>query len=376
MQRNNMTLEQIKIEFPFLYHSVKNKPTKYYNVEEHENNLYEGIDQVSRKFWSWAKNGEVDKLIEAYKRKEFKNIDLFQNCCHGSLLLSHLANEKTRKFLHHIYKVFSDYYNTHPNSKADCFLQAVICYASVEEVKQVADKMNIDFKVRPNKISLNHAAGMGHLALVDFLLQNGVDINVNNIYGNTPLISAAMMNRTDVVSALLKRGDVDLNRTNNKGYTALVYAVFNDNVEMAKELLMRGADIMTAMPLITAACAGNLEMIKTFILHCPLDTLIKSHPWIVLEKIQEFPVRDFEVEMTLYIARRHAAQLKNGATDNENEAALRAVMDVWLNKPKAITLRDDLRHSMFGRHGSLNAHRGLLEKEASELGKIVRFGLK
>lgn len=68
--------------------------------------------------------------------------------------------------------------------------------------------------------ALDWAAVKGHVEVVQFLLDNGADIDCRGSFGDTPLIRAAGNGQLEVVKLLLAAG-ADVNAKNNGGRTAL-----------------------------------------------------------------------------------------------------------------------------------------------------------
>lgn len=75
-----------------------------------------------------------------------------------------------------------------------------------------------------------------------FLLNQGVDIEKTNRFGNSPLMVAVIQRNLRLMRMLLNCG-VEINHQNNWGYTALMFSVVNDHQKMTRELLKCGADI-------------------------------------------------------------------------------------------------------------------------------------
>ena len=75
-----------------------------------------------------------------------------------------------------------------------------------------------------------------------FLLEQGVDIEKPNRYGNSPLMIAVLRRNIRLMNMLLDCG-VDINHQNCWGYTALMFSVINDHVLMTKTLLRHCAGI-------------------------------------------------------------------------------------------------------------------------------------
>ena len=86
------------------------------------------------------------------------------------------------------------------------------------------------------------ASQEGHLAVVKLLLaQNGVDVDFQNIVGDTPLMRACAYGHLEVVQCLLDAG-ADVNRVNHLNTAPLHLAIHNGNDEIIAALLEAGAD--------------------------------------------------------------------------------------------------------------------------------------
>ncbi len=78
-------------------------------------------------------------------------------------------------------------------------------------------------------------------AAIDMIAKKTADVNAASADGTTPLIWAANLNDTDLVTRLLKAG-ANAKVSNKLGSTPLLEAVINSNNEMIKALLDAGAD--------------------------------------------------------------------------------------------------------------------------------------
>ncbi len=81
----------------------------------------------------------------------------------------------------------------------------------------------------------------GTLEEVQEALKAGSDIEEVDVYGFTPLIEAAIANKTDVAALLLKSG-ADANGQDASGRTALHWAIDNANLELSQLLLKHNAE--------------------------------------------------------------------------------------------------------------------------------------
>jgi len=78
--------------------------------------------------------------------------------------------------------------------------------------------------------------------VVKFLLDNGADVNAKSDYGTTPLHSVANRDSFEAVKLFLENG-ADSNAKDNHGYTSLHYAAHKGSVNVIKLLLEKGADV-------------------------------------------------------------------------------------------------------------------------------------
>ena len=94
---------------------------------------------------------------------------------------------------------------------------------------------------KPKK-DLNQAAVDGELDRVKELVSGGADVNSKNRMGMTPLVVAALNNRTAVCEFLIANG-ADLNAKDGQGRTALYLAVERGNKDLIELLVKKGADV-------------------------------------------------------------------------------------------------------------------------------------
>jgi len=121
--------------------------------------------------------------------------------------------------------------------------------------------------VRAANLSLASAIQSGQrAAAIEMIAKKSADVNAAEVDGTTPLIWAANLNDTDLVSRLLKAG-AKPNVRNQLGSTPLTEAAFNANNEMIKALLDAGADPNAAgadqqTPLMLIARTSNVAGAK------------------------------------------------------------------------------------------------------------------
>ncbi len=86
------------------------------------------------------------------------------------------------------------------------------------------------------------AARDGDRGTVETLLAKGVNVNMQDANGWTPLMQAAFQGHKDIVKILLNYG-VDVNAKDKLGITALMGAAFHGHNKIVAILLNKGADI-------------------------------------------------------------------------------------------------------------------------------------
>jgi ankyrin repeat protein len=129
-------------------------------------------------------------------------------------------------------------------------------------------QVSLNIEVKPAK-SLHQAAAEGDIEQVRLYISNGADINAENKDDHTPLYSAILHNKTNIVEILLSNG-ADVNCTPEKGFNPLDHAAMFGNLDMATMLIDHGAKCDTTnylgwTPLRYGVHYGNKEMVELFI---------------------------------------------------------------------------------------------------------------
>ena len=78
--------------------------------------------------------------------------------------------------------------------------------------------------------------------IVRLLIDNGADLNSENINGSTPLMYAIFYTNLSIVKLIVERG-CDINFVNKINYTPLSFAFYRDKENIFKYLIQYGADI-------------------------------------------------------------------------------------------------------------------------------------
>ncbi|MGZ4995620.1 MAG: ankyrin repeat domain-containing protein [Methylobacter sp.] len=86
------------------------------------------------------------------------------------------------------------------------------------------------------------ASQQGRSDVVQFLIEQGAELDVLDLYGNNALWAACYSGNSDCIDALINAG-IDINYQNSAaGATALIFAASSDRESVVEQLLAAGAD--------------------------------------------------------------------------------------------------------------------------------------
>jgi serine/threonine-protein phosphatase 6 regulatory ankyrin repeat subunit B len=113
---------------------------------------------------------------------------------------------------------------------------------------------------------LIHATINGYFEIIQYLVENGADINIENYNGWTALMCASSHNYLEVIKYLVENG-AKIDIQNNDGWTALMWASKWGYLKIIQYLVENGADIYiknkedkTALDI--ARIEGNYEIVQ------------------------------------------------------------------------------------------------------------------
>ena len=91
-------------------------------------------------------------------------------------------------------------------------------------------------------ISIHQAAFNENFAAVKKHIAAGTDVNAKDTYGSTPLTSAVIGGRKEIVEILIDKG-ADVNGKDHIEWSPLHHAVVKGHKEIVKLLIAKGADV-------------------------------------------------------------------------------------------------------------------------------------
>lgn len=148
-------------------------------------------------------------------------------------------------------------------------------------VKKLLNKIDVNAQDINGDTALNLAASFGHENIVKVLLKtSGIDINFQDKEGSTALMYAAAGDQENISILLLQAG-INVNAHDKYGKTALMFAAFEGNENIVKRLLQireininaQDDELETAL---IYAVRGNHKNIVKLLLNAGADPNIKN----------------------------------------------------------------------------------------------------
>jgi ankyrin repeat protein len=158
-------------------------------------------------------------------------IDVFYHCKHGNLI-------EIIKYLNEGFEVESK------NQEGETLLEIATWsnYIHIIDFLIETCKVNINSRDNGGYTPLLNASLQDNTASCTFLLNNGAEVNFENLEGNTPLIFASKYGNNEYVELLINKYGADIDHVNKKGLNALITASIMKNLNVIKILLENGAD--------------------------------------------------------------------------------------------------------------------------------------
>lgn len=218
----------------------------------------------------------------------------------------------------------------------------------------------------------------GTLADAQVAVASGEVVFDQDEYGFTPLIEAVIFNKMDIVEWLLEQG-VDVNQTGTTGHPALHWAIENQNLPLIKLLLEKGADpnsyANSGQPLLVLPLLRNNQAIKNLLYQYGanltfaqdfISTKLLAHRFDLMgyvniisheQRFIEVDLEGFLLEFTVGIIKESLLRFVNHFSSRR----LRSFYDNLYRIIDALSIADELLRY---RHFSvdINQHRHRLQK--------------
>lgn len=134
-------------------------------------------------------------------------------------------------------------------------------------VKFLEKNFDLDQANESGQTSFYVAAKEGHIEILEFLEDQGANLNQPDLLGWTPIIAAIQEGHTEIVKFLAKHKDVDLDHADKTGCTAIHAAANNGLTEVVEFLATQDIDLDQAdmyghTPVYAAAVNGHTKIVK------------------------------------------------------------------------------------------------------------------
>lgn len=115
---------------------------------------------------------------------------------------------------------------------------------SIEVIERLLKQgVDVDEKNKSGNTALMIAAANGNTEMLRMLIYMAkANVNIQDCYGNTPLMWAVVKGYAEIVNILIN-ANADVNIQNHEGRTALIYAVGEENKDIVEILVKANADL-------------------------------------------------------------------------------------------------------------------------------------
>lgn len=182
------------------------------------------------------------------------------------------------------YKV--NIYNVQENSKD---LINAVKNNNYSLFRGLVNKNNINTRDGSGNTLLMIAAQKGFIKIVEYLVDEGVDIDEVNSVGQTALNLAVYFGQNSIANYLIEKG-ANVNKTDNRFILSpLIAAIRSNNLEIGKILLMKGADVNSAdginnfSPIMWATLYQNKDFIILLLKYFPDLSIVSKYKQNVFE---------------------------------------------------------------------------------------------
>ena len=151
----------------------------------------------------------------------------------------------------------------------------------------LASGVNVDSRAGDQATPLMAAALSDRTIIAELLLNKGANVTARNSGGFTPLHAAAYTGSVPIAKLLLGKGAGLDDADNKAGVTPLMVAGEENHVELAEFLLAKGADVNHPeihgyLPITRALWKGNKDIVRLYKSHgavCPSAQILGGEEW-------------------------------------------------------------------------------------------------
>jgi ankyrin repeat protein len=161
---------------------------------------------------------------------------------------------------------FKEFVNNSNNEESLLLFSSKFNLINVLEYLIKNKSLNINYEDENKRTSLMYASYLGHLNIVQCLVENGANVNHEDKHKCTSLIEASKKKHLKVIEYLIEK-NADVNHKEENGITSLMFSCEEGSLDIVKCLVKNNADIEYETPLgwtslMYAAHNGYLNIVK------------------------------------------------------------------------------------------------------------------
>ena len=159
------------------------------------------------------------------------------------------------------------------------YSQDIFKYIGEGDIAKVKENLSNDISQltatnNNGEFPIHKAVQAKNMEIVEYLIEQGADVNTKTKFDSTPLQYAAFFDSFPVLQVLIEKG-ASVNDVNQLGASALLYSANKGNLDNAKLLIENGADLKfvsnTQNTILHAACDSGDDNLVTYLLQFQWD---------------------------------------------------------------------------------------------------------
>ena len=116
-------------------------------------------------------------------------------------------------------------------------------FEKIKELLKMGANPEFKNKWSEERNAFHFATTMGNVQSMNMLIKHGINVNITDINGFSALHLASSRNKVNAVNLILKTEGVNLNLANKNGYTPILTAIENGHIEILQSLLDANASL-------------------------------------------------------------------------------------------------------------------------------------